>query len=293
MKDTIPLAFQLHLDSYHTSVCGMLKITPIKTDKDTGAEIPQPPIGLSGLPRDVVIGGIAYSASRGLETTAHVSSSSTGVDNAEAKMAYATSQDLGLTPEQVQAGYLDNAIYELFLVNHKDLGSPAFLYSAGRIGEIATTHTQIGVLELRSWTQLWKEHSLCDSRSKTCRATYGDQLDCFAEVIWAPDTVDAVDVEEPDRIFFTGADMPTHGWVHWTGGRNLGLTSDIATLSSGAVILRRPLPYVIEEDDTFEWAMTCNYTREVCFELGRILEFQGEPDVPESDGKAAQSPQVT
>ena len=293
MKDIVPLAFQMHLDGYHTSVCGMLKITPVKVDKDTAETIPQPPIGLSGLPRDVVIGGVTYSAARGLETTAHVSSSTTGVDNAEAKMAYATAEDMGLTSEQVQAGYLDNALYELFLVNHKDLGSPAFLYSAGKIGEIATVHSQIGVLELRSWTQLWKEHSLCDSRSKTCRATYGDQLDCFAEVVWAAADVSAADVDEPDRIFFTAAPVTSRGWIHWTSGRNLGLTSDIATVDSGAVILRRPLPYVVEVDDTFEWAMTCDYTREVCFTLGRILEFQGEPDVPESDGKAAQSPQVT
>lgn len=293
MKDSVPLAFQVHLDSYHTSVCGMLKIIPIKVDKDSGEAIEQPPIGMSGLPRDVEIGGVVYKAARGLETTAHVSSSGTGVDNAEAKTVYATSSDMGLTAAQVQAGYLDNARYELYLINHKDLGMPAFLYSAGRVGEIATLHTQIGVLELRSWTQLWKEQSLCDTRSKVCRATYGDQLDCFATVVWSSAVVTSPDSEEADRIFFTPADVSTRGWVHWTAGKNTGLTPDIATINAGAVVLRRPLPYVIEPGDEFEWAMTCDYTREVCNELGFILDFQGEPDVPESDGKASQTPQVT
>ncbi len=280
MKADIPIGLQEHLDGYVTTIKGFLKITPVNGD----------PIGLSGISRDVTFGGVTYVAARGLQPSSYASTARTGIDNGEAKTMYATTSDLGLTQEQIQAGYLDDAQYEMSIVNYKNPADGLNIISAGKIGAIATIHKTIGVLELRSWAQYLRDSNLCDLRSLTCRAEHGNPLTyCQAEVAWNAATVSGVS-SEPDRIFSAAVAWPDFVMLEWLDGPNAGLSFNSYSTSGSDITLWRPTPYAATIGDAFRWRAICDLTAASCKTFGQLHNIQAEIHLPESEGKASQTP---
>jgi uncharacterized phage protein (TIGR02218 family) len=280
MKADIDVDLQTHLDGYVTSIKGFLKIIPSDG----------PAIGLSGVSRDIAFGGVTYKAARGLQASAYVSSSRTGIDNAEAKTMYATTEDMGLTRQQVAAGYLDNATYELYILNYRDPAMGFHILSAGKIGAIGTVHKVIGVLELRSWSQYLRDSNLCDLRSLTCRAEHGNPLTlCQAPVIWNNAVVASVG-GSADRVFSAAVAWPDFVEIQWLDGNNDGLTFNSYDVAGSSVTLWRPTPYVINPGDGFKWRAICDLTKASCKTFGQLLNMQAEIHLPESEGKASQTP---
>jgi len=293
MTREISIALQSHLDTRVTTYTRLLKIMPVNGD----------PFGLTTLDVDVAYddgygdGSTTYIAARGFNESALVANEGQGVDNAEAEILIADSADFGITRDQINSGYLDDARYRLYLVNYEDLSQGHTIIGGGPIGEIVTSDGLLGVMETRSWSQLAKQKSVILPTSLTCHATFGDATTgCYASVSWsATKTITGVG-SESDRQFtasgLAGASgLYDFGLVEVMTGANAGKRIEVEGFTSGGIVsLAHPAPFAFANGDTFRIRQDCAKTFAACKAKGQTLNFRGLPHLPVADGDGLQTP---
>src|SRR5574343_425410 len=121
----IPPALLAHLQQTVTSVCRLLRIT--LSDGRV--------FGVTTLDRNITYQSVTYSALNGFDTSIIATDTGLSVDNAEASALVSATVD-GITSAMAANGELDNASWELYLVNWADLTMGHIVLDAGDLGEV-------------------------------------------------------------------------------------------------------------------------------------------------------------
>lgn len=287
MSRAISIALQSHLDTRATTYCLLLKIIPVDG----------PAFGLTTLDVALTYDGVSYVAARGYNESAVVGNEGQGVDNAEAEILIAQPGELGITVEQVNSGYLDDAGWIMYLVNYADLTQGHVIVGSGRVGEIRSMDGLLGAVELRSWSQLCKQKSVLWPTSMTCLATFGDSTTgCGATLTWsATQTVTSLGTETDRQFTASGLSGATGyydgGLVEWLTGDNAGRSIEVELFTTGGIVgLAHPAPFAIQSGDTFKIRQDCAKTFDACKAYGQTLNFRGLPHLPVADGDGLMTP---
>lgn len=287
----IPTALFLHLQQPVTTTCRLLRF--LLADGRS--------FGLTTLNREVTYDGTTYSAANGFDPSVIATDTGLSVDNAEA-YALLSLDATGITLEMALAGELDNATWEMRLVNYRDLSMGHAIIDAGDVGEVTTQNNVIYTPELLSYAMRLRQ-SIGHVDSRTCRAIFGtppnSQTGCGvnAELLWQAGTVTGVG-EETKRIFadsgllITPAPIP--GRVRFTSGPNSTLNRlyqvEVYSSVSGTIGLLEPVPFDISPGDTFEIRPDCDKTPTTCTAYANFVNYKGENLIPVGDGIALMVP---
>lgn len=286
----IPAALKAHIDSGVTTLCRLLKIR-----LEDGREF-----GMTTLDRDVEYQGLSYKAMNGFDTSIISTDESFSVDNAEGYSLFAADVP-GIEADMVYRGELDNATWEMMIVNYSDLSQGHILLDRGDVGEVKAVRDTVFIPELLSFTaRLRQTIGLVDSR--TCRARFGSpansQTGCGVDVaaLWESHTVTAEAAEEPNVTFFsnTVSGITPPARVQWTGGDNASTRLyqvEVIDESTGQITLLEPLPLPVKINDTFDIRPDCDKRFETCRDTyDNMLNFKGENLIP--TGEAVDTPGV-
>lgn len=297
MTRPIPIVLQAHMDRVGTTLCYLLRI-----QARNGTVI-----AVTSTDRDIDFddggGEVTYSASLGLNQSSLQSSAGLDVDNAEATLLIVDSSDF--TDQQINAGVLDFARFNVYRVNWVRLSDGYFNVVSGTTGTITSLDGLAGRLELRGMSQVLKQNFI-ELYSLTCRAAFGSvgRFGCHfdAAPLWDAGTVQSVDSGEPDRIFQAvtppsasgpnGALGFAPGLVHFLTGNNAGGTWEIEDVAGGQITLRFPTPYDILATDTYEARPDCakRYLEDCIGAYDNKLNFRGEPWIVQGDEASGQMP---
>lgn len=288
MSRDISIALQAHLDTRATTYALLLKIMPVDG----------PAIGLTALDETLIYSGVTYTARHGFNESTMSSNEGQAVDNGEAEILFAADVgDLGITVEQVNSGYLDDAGWIMYLVNYADLSMGHVIVGSGRVGEVRSMDGLLGAIELRSWSQLAKQRSVLWPTSITCLATFGDaSTGCGASLTWsATQTVTSIGAETDRQFTASGLAGATGfydgGLVEWLTGDNAGKSIEVELFTTGGIVgLAHPAPFAVQAGDTFKIRQDCAKTFDACKAYGQTLNFRGLPHLPVADGDSLQTP---
>lgn len=302
MARNIPAELQAHLDGGATTMCAVVKITPVQPGY---AEY-----GVTTHDADVRYddggGEVLYSAAIGTETSSLSSSSDLSVSGGES-MQLMPVFETGVSEEAMAAGAYDFAKFIIYLVNYNDL-TPGrhIIIQSGTLG--ANTIGPSGLswtTELRGLTQPLKQ-SLTEKWSIACRATFGsvaigtdngmreEKYPCSfnSEALWQTGTVVSVGTDTT-QLFTTSGLTPAYGGspgaVRWLTGRNAGRTDEAESfdLALQTIGLTFGSMFPIAIGDTFKFRDDCPKTPEACKARNNWQNYRGEPSIPVSDRAAA------
>lgn len=282
---TIPPSLDAHIGSGVTTTCRLLKI--ILTDGRT--------FGMTTLDRDVEYMGTTYVAMNGFDASNISTDESYKVDNGEGYSLFSADVP-GIEAEMVYRGELDNATWEMLLVNYKDLSdNNHMILDSGDIGEVKAVRDVVFIPELLSFTaRLRQTIGLVDSR--TCRAVFGTpasaQTGCGvdASALWESHSVTAQAAEENNITFFcntvSGISPPAR--VKWTSGDNVSsklYQVEIIDEGTGQITLLEPLPFPVQVGDGFDIRPDCDKMLSTCRDTyNNMLNFKGENLIPTGQG---------
>lgn len=287
----VPPALLAHLQQPVTTTCRLLQIR-LSDDRR---------FGLTTLDQDVEYLGVTYSALNGFDSSIIATDTGMSVDNAEAEALVSATVD-GITAEMARRGDLDNAKWQMMLVNWADLSMGHVTLDAGDLGEVKVTDDVIYVAELLSFTARLRQ-AIGLSWSRRCRAEFGSpansQTGCGvdADALWVSATVTGVSVDDAFRLFsataLVGHPKGFPGRVRWTSGSNAGhrlWQVEAFSSASGTVALFEAMPYAIEAGDGLEFRADCNKSPSDCTFYGNFINYKGEPYIPVGDGLESMTP---
>ena len=238
-------------------------------------------------------GLVTYKSMTGFEDSAYQSSIGSEVTNAEAKIIFPSVEVLGLTEQQVRAGYLRDARFRVLLVDYMHLSAGHAMIEWGFVGQVKIKDSQSSLIELRGVQQFMRQRAVCERGSKTCRAArLGDaSTGCYFDLTGQGGSGAVLAVgSEADRVFSTDAAAITPpALITWTSGKNAGLQFEVEE-SGASIELMFPTPYAIQEDDEFDWLPDCDKQFSTCKAYGQHKNFRGEPWRPEAIGPSLQFP---
>jgi len=287
---TIPTALKAHLQQNVTTTCRLLSITL----REGGV------FGLTTLDRNVDYDGVTYIAANGFDPSVIATDTGLSVDNAEATALLAVNVP-GISLEMAMAGDLDDASWELRLVNWADLSMGHMVIDAGDIGEVTVSGESIYIPELLSYAMRLKQ-SIGYVWSRRCRATFGTdpntQTGCGVDAsgMWRAGTVSAVGSEP--QVVFAAAGLsldqePVPGRLRWTSGPNRSsrlYQVEGYSAVSHTIALLEPVPFLIEPGHQFEIRRDCNKSPSFCNAYGNLINYKGEPFIPVGDGLESMTP---
>lgn len=287
---TISAELYEHLQGETTTTCRLLKIR-----LQNGTQF-----GITTLDRDVVYRSVTYYSAYGFDPSDIATNTGLSVDNSEAR-ALLTADVEGITSEMVSAGQLDNAAWEMLLVNWADLTMGHVILDAGDIGEVKTVDDIIYIPELISYAMRLRQ-SIGGVWSRRCRAIFAtdanSQTGCGVDdsAMWSSGEVDGIGTD-PYRVFADSTLLltpaPVPGRLRWMTGNN---TSDrlyqIEAYSSGSgtIATIEPMPFPVEVGDTFQIRADCSKVAAACTAFSNLVNFKGEPFIPVADGLESMTP---
>jgi uncharacterized phage protein (TIGR02218 family) len=218
------------------------------------------------------------------------------VDNAEMSILPG---DASITPQQLMSGFLESADVRIYRINYTDTSMGHECIAVGKLGNSRISENQ-GFLEFLSLTSQLKQPE-AELQTITCRHIFGGP-GCWKEYTWHEGTVDAVDEDQPHRIFAASELTPDDnyfvpGVVEWLTGDNAGLQMDVEQNTAGTFALMLPMGYRVQIGDTFRVRQDCtkiwgDAEKGCLYHYGdlRWRYFGGFPHIPVADGGAAMIP---
>ena len=285
----IPSRLQAHLDQDTTTTCRLLKISLTNGNS----------YGMTTLDRDVVYNGVTYTAINGFDPSAISANTAYDVDNSEG-YALISADIPGITLDMIKAGHLDDATWQMMLVNWADLTMGHVLIDAGDVGEITVTDNAAFAPELLSFTARLRQ-SIGTVSQRRCRAIFGSppnyQTGCGvnAEAMWVAGSVTGIDAET-NRVFVDTSligDSYIPGRIRWTSGDNASsriYQVEYFDSATGTIGLFEPLPFDIAVGHQFTIRPDCAKTVSSCTAYDNFLNYKGEPLIPVGDGAEMMTP---
>ncbi len=303
MQRTIPIALQTHLASGSTTLCVLVKITPV-----------QPgfyPFGITTLDRDIDYddgtggsGDITYLAAIGSEPSLLANSADLSVAGGETKQLMPVF-DTPISEADLAAGACDYAKFVAYLINYNDLASGHhIILQTGTLGRNTITDSGLSwTSELRGLTQALKQ-SITEKWSLSCRAVFGStgtsaqsRYPCNFDIstLWSTGTVESVGTDTTQQFSTSGLTVTyggAPGLVQWLTGANAGRSDEVETFDdvSGPgspppqiIGLTFGASYAIQVGDTFRFRDDCPKTPTACKARSNFQNYRGEPSIPVSD----------
>lgn len=178
MPRIIPIALQPHIAGGSTTLCMLIKITPVQP----GVEA----FGITTLDVDVHYddgtGPLLYSAAIGAEPSTLQASSDLSVAGGESKQLMPVF-DTPISEQALAAGACDYAKFVAYLVNYNDLTSGNhILVQSGTTGRNSPTDSGLAwTAEFRGLTQALKQ-SITEKYSLSCRSIFGSTGPTFSSL---------------------------------------------------------------------------------------------------------------
>lgn len=232
----------------------------------------------------------------GFEMSRMEAASNMTVDNAEMRILPG---DESVTPQQMLAGFLDSADVRIYRVNYMDLSMGHECYAVGKLGETRASENG-GTLEFLSLVSQLKQPE-AELQTIQCRHIFGGP-NCPKAFVWVDGVVDAVDSDEPHRVFADSTLTPDDdefvpGVVEWLTGNNAGLQMEVEQNTAGTFALLLPLGYRVQVGDTFRVRRDCtklwdDADKGCLFHWGadRYRYNGGFPHIPVSDAGSGAIP---
>lgn len=293
MSRSISPALKAHLAGSVTTTCRLLRIT--LTD---GRQF-----GLTTLDQDVIYQGVTYVASNGFDPSVIATDAGLDVDNAEA-YALLSADVPGITLDMVTSGDLDDAQWEMLLVNYRDLSMGHVILDAGDLGEVNVEDGVVYVPELLSFAMRLRQ-PIGHFWSRQCRAVFGTpatgQTGCGVntDTLWINGTVTGVH-DEPHLIFADTAlvldPVPNTARVQWLTGPNAGqrlYQVEGYSEASGTIALVEPVPFPIEPGHQYRIRPDCDKYPATCKAYGNWLNYKGESLIPVGEGTGVLTPNAS
>ncbi len=287
-------ALRAHLAGPARTTCWMLRLTL------ADARV----FGLTMLDRDVEYQGVTYSAANGFDPSMIATDTGLSVDNSQPR-ALIEGDIPGITAQMVAAGELDDAQWEMILVNYRDLSMGHAIIGAGDVGEVNLVNGKVYMPELLDYVMRLRQ-SFGYFWSRTCRAVFGSPAESHtgcgvdAEVMWVAGEVTGLS-DEPTRVFADNGliDLdpePIPGRVQWLTGPNAGQrlyqVEGYGSIT-GTIALVEPTPFPISAGDEFRIRPDCNKTPAQCTAYDNWLNYKGESLIPTGEGAALMTPQAS
>ena len=302
MPRTIPIALAQHINSHATTLCLLIKISPVQP----GIE----PFGITTLDVDVNYndgtGLLLYSAAIGSEPSSLTSVADLTIAGGQTKQLMPVF-DTPVSEEALRAGACDYAKFVAYMVNYEDLATGHHtIIQTGTLGENTVTDSGLTwTSELRGLTQPLKQR-ITEIWSLTCRAVFGStgtsaqsRYPCNYDVssLWVNSTVTGVGADNQQEFFCTPMELPfggAPGLVNWLTGANAGRSDETESIN----IIEGPpstvyqvgltfgTAYPIQVGDTFRFRDDCPKTPQACQDRSNFQNYRGEPSIPVSDNGA-------
>jgi uncharacterized phage protein (TIGR02218 family) len=244
------------------------------------------------------LGPTTYSASQGIDPSTIESDVNFSVANAEGRILTRTNLT-GLTIEMVEAGALDDAEWDCFVLDWRNpQPGTAVLLDAGDIGEVRTEDGLVIIPELVSYAMrlrqvvghVWQRPGRCIFGTPADSQT-GCGVD--ADALWEAGQVQLVGAES-DRTFTGDIDAFFPGRVRFTSGQN---ASDrlyaVESVDGNTITLAETTPFPIAPGDEYEHRPDCTKLKDGpfgCDHWGNWPNFKGEWTIPSGDGVAGSVP---
>ena len=280
-----------HLNEPVTTTCRLLRFRL----KD-GSEY-----GMTTLDKNITYDGVTYYAINGFDPSVIAADTGVSVDNSEVKALLSTDIP-GITTQMVQAGELDDAEWEMMLVNWHDLSMGHMILDGGDVGEVRVVDDVVYMPELVSSIMRLRQ-SIGHVWSRSCRAIFGDpantQLGCGvdASALWVSATITGIG-DEARRVFADSAITltvdPVPGRVQWLTGDNASsrvYQVEAFDAATGTISLLEPCAFDIAIGDTFRIRQDCDKTPYTCETVyDNWLNYKGESLIPVGDGVGVMTP---
>lgn len=287
---TIPAALSAHLaeDVTTTALCWMVTRTDGVVIRGTAHD------------RDITIAAGSpdnpragtYLAQANISGSQVRSTSDLAVDNLEVTGALPDDLRLvDLTAADIEAGLLDDADVQLFVVNWQDPDAGQIVMRAGNLGNIRRTSEGEYVAELRGRFQRLSQN-IIRTYSAQCGADLGDSrcgVDLTAYTV--PCTVTAVTSRRRFNVSVgtgspgLGSPTPTAGYfnggqVTFTSGANSGYRMEVKRDAAAGVLgeleLFMQMPADVAVGDTLELRPGCDKALATCRDrFGNLVNFRG------------------
>lgn len=239
--------------------------------------------GFTDHTENITYNSVVYQASTGYTPTNISTTENLSVDNLEVMGMLSASS---IADADIEAGLWDYAEIEIFQVNYKDLTQGALLQRKGWLGEVRTGKT-VFTAELRGMAQKLQQ-TIGELYSPTCRATLGDAR-CGKDLT-AFTFTGTVETVTSNRQFTDSGLVQSdayfdYGLITWTGGLNVGLSMEVKTYTTGAVLLQLPMPYSVQVGDSFSIVAGCakRIIEDCKTKFNNVVNFRGEPYFPGND----------
>lgn len=270
---TVSDNLKAHLQGRSLTICTLWKVT--RTDAQV--------FGFTDNSRDVIYGGVTYSASSGHTPSNIKSTADLAVDNLEVQ---ALLDSIVITEDDIEAGLWDFAAVEIMIVNYLSLGDGHMLLRKGWLGNVRTGRGNF-TAELRGMQQPLQQN-IGRLYQASCDAALGDAR-CGVNL--AAYTVTGTVDSASNGIQFTDAargEADGHfdgGLITWTGGPNNTYQMEVKTsLATGIITLQQTMPYVIAAGHTYSMSAGCDRRLTTCItKFNNVVNFRGFPHVPGDD----------
>jgi len=288
----VPPALAAHLGQETSTTCRLLRFTLVDGRV----------FGLTTLDREVVYQDVTYSALNGFNSSTVSTDTGLSVDNAE---GYALIADVeGITDQMIATGALDDASWQMLLVNWSDLSMGHLTIDAGDVGQVNVADGVAYVPELISISMRLRQ-PIGHFFTRKCRATFGSDAEAMtgcgydADPLWLSGTVEVVEALDNQRIFtYTGPALdpvPNTARVRFTSGANAGprlYQVEAYSPVAFAVELVEPTPFPIAIGDDFDIRPDCDKSPAQCTGYDNWLNYKGYNLIPISEADAVLTPQT-
>lgn len=237
--------------------------------------------GFTDHDRDLVVGGLVYTASTGFLPSAIKSGADLSVDNLDVDGFL---DDEALKASDLTAGLYDGARIDIFVVNWADLAQGRVLLRRGWLGQVKRADQRFsaevrGVANRLQQTQGKLYSRLCrtDLGSSECTVALGPLTDDLTiSAVTAGDAF-VVPTARPSGLY-------AFGTCTFLSGSNGGASTEVLGHVGQAIALFTPMPRPIAAGDQVRLVAGCDKTIETCHaRFGNVLNFRGEPHIPGND----------
>lgn len=238
--------------------------------------------GFTSHDRDLLIAGLRYRASPGIDPSAIQWSG--GLETDTMDITGALSSD-ALTDEDMMAGRYDGARVLLFLIDWEHPQEDGLYLVDGELGRIGHNGTGF-TAELKNAAHKLKQPAV-ELLSPECRAEFGDRR-CRIDLAQYRKTRKITQLLSAERLKVDGAPLADHvlayGKLRFVTGANSGCDIGIATNENGVIWLMEPPPFTCSLGDRVEWTQGCDKRFSTCCDsYANGANYQGEPYVPGND----------
>lgn len=282
---TIPIALAPQYSGAGSTLHAFLRIT-----KQDGSVL-----AVTSADIDLVVDGVTYIATHGLDLSSLTSSANLSVDNA----------DLTVIPEEgddqlsidIQTGLFDGAEFELFETNVFDTTDGKNILKTGTLGEFQINLSNF-VGEMRGLTQALQQ-PVGAVTQRTCRARLADWPTPVPGMLCRLDhsglmeagSISAVTSRQivTDSSRADPSDYFGDGTFTFTSGLNAGRSRRVKSFAAGVFTFTEAFPEAIDVGDDYNAMPGCRKRlQEDCIDkFDNVLNFQGEPHLPGVDALTA------